>query len=159
MSINSVQSIGQQQMHEMRKPPSPEKIAERMAQSVEDGDIDLDSLVANLTDRFGEEASGIVAEDGTLNVEALTELLAANAPEGPGGMGGQPPGGMGEIPPPPPPQGMASPEELEAKLVQEYGEEAASAVFTKDGIDFEALKSLLTSGEAQETGFLLDVEG
>lgn len=158
MSINSVQSIGQSQMHEMRKPPSPEEMAERMAQSVEDGDIDLDSLVANLTDRFGEEASGIVAEDGTLNVEALTELLAANAPEGPG-MGGQPPGGMGEMPPPPPPQGMASPEELEAKLVEEYGEEAASAVFTEDGIDFEALKSLLTSSEAQETGFLLDVEG
>lgn len=156
MSINSVQSIGQSQMQEMRKPPSPEEMAERMAQSVEDGDIDLDSLVANLTDRFGEEASGIVAEDGTLNVEALTELLAANAPEGPGGMGGQPPGGMGEMPPP---QGMASPEELEAKLEEEYGEDAASAVFTEDGIDFEALKSLLTSGEAQETGFLLDVEG
>ncbi len=156
MSINGVQSVGQNQMQEMRKPPSPEELAGRMSQSIEDGDIDLDSLVENLTERFGEDASSIVADDGSLDMDALTNLLAENAPQGPGG---QPQGGMGGMPPPPPPQGMASTEELETKLLEEYGEEATSAVFTEDGIDFEALKSLLTSSESQETGFLLDVEG
>jgi len=158
MSINGIQSTSMDSMQQMRKPPSAEEMAGRMAQSVEDGDIDLDTLVENLESRFGEDATtGLIAEDGTLDVTALTDLLAANAPEE---GHGKPAGGMGPPPPPPPSEdSMSSTEELEAKLVEEYGSEAASAIFTEDGIDFEALTDLLTSGESEETGFLLNVTG
>ncbi|MFY0676312.1 MAG: hypothetical protein JXR18_03395 [Neptuniibacter sp.] len=152
MEMNGVQPMGPPPGMGGQKPPSAEEMAERMVEAVDSGDIDAETLVENLESRFGEEASAVLAEDGSIDVEALTELLSSFDPANQSGQGEQ----AGAMPPPPPPGGMIDEEELQAKLAEDFGEEAAAAVFSEDGsLDFEALKELLQSQNSSETGTLL----
>lgn len=150
MSITGIQAGGTSMM-EMRKPPSPEDLAQQMVNAVEEGSVDAETLVANLTSRFGDDASSVLAEDGSIDVDELTSLLANNAPGNGGEAQGMAP------PPPPPPQGMISSEELQLKLTEEFGEEAVASIFDEDGsVNFDELISLFQSQESSTTGILLD---
>ena len=155
MEMSGVQPMGPPPGMGGQKPPSASEMAQHMVEAVENGDIDAETLVENLESRFGEDASAVLAEDGSIDVDALTELLSNFDPanqRGQAGEGGQ----AGAMPPPPPPGGMMSQEELQAKLTEDFGEDAAAAVFNEDGsLDFEALKELLQSQNSSETGTLL----
>ena len=152
MNVSGVQSMAPPPMM-MGQPPSAEDLAQKMADSVENGEIDAETLVADLESRFDVDASSIVNEDGSIDVDALTELLSSNEPSASmeAGIGMAPP------PPPPPEEGMLSAEELSAKLTEDFGEEAAATVVGEDGeIDFEALKALLDSQASSESGVLIE---
>ncbi|RTE66578.1 hypothetical protein EH243_05675 [Amphritea opalescens] len=150
MSIAGIQAGGSSMMG-MQKPPSPDELASQMVSAVEEGSIDAETLVANLTSRFGEDAASVLAEDGSIDVDELTSLLSNFDPS----KGSE---AQGMAPPPPPPsQGMVSSEELQLKLTEEFGEEAVASIFEDDGtVNFDELISLFQSQESTSTGFLLD---
>ncbi|MBU2963875.1 hypothetical protein Q4508_11685 [Amphritea sp. 2_MG-2023] len=154
MSITGIQA-GSSSMMGMQKPPSPDELASQMVSAVEEGSIDAETLVANLTSRFGDDASAVLAEDGSIDVDELTTLLANNAPGSGGETQGMAP------PPPPPPQGMVSSEELQLALTEEFGEEAVASIFEDDGtVNFDELISLFqsqdSSSSSSTTGILLN---
>ncbi|MDO6562702.1 hypothetical protein Q4488_04830 [Amphritea sp. 1_MG-2023] len=154
MSIGSIQASGSSMM-EMAKPISPEEMAQQMVNAVDEGSVDAETLVANLTSRFGDDASTVMAEDGSIDVDELTSLLVNNAP----GNGGETQGMAPPPPPPPPSQGMMSSEELQLQLTEEFGEEAVASIFEEDGtVNFDELISLVQSqdGSGTTTGILLN---
>ncbi len=51
-----------------------DRLIERLKERVADGDIDLAKLQERLTDRFGEDAAGIVGIDGTIDYDAIKSL-------------------------------------------------------------------------------------
>lgn len=147
-------------------PPSSDQMAARMANAVENGDIDIEQLQANLSERLGvEDTSSIVAEDGQVNGAALAELLEQNMPAGgpggPGGPSGPPPGG----PPPggPPPSGESSEESTVDELLTEIlSEEELEELTEADGsYDMDALvtalREQLSANDQSDTGNLLSL--
>lgn len=145
---------GMQQVRQAQPPmPSPDEMLnrgiERLEENVSSGNIDTEELAVKLEERFGEAASGIVGEDGSVDFEALKDLLVQDRNE-----------------------------QLKEGLTEKFGEEAAANVFAEDGsINEDALKELLSSaqpqmappppptqmsetGEAEETGdFLAEMNG
>jgi len=156
MNINSASGMSSSQMMPP-KPPEPGEIANNIASRVESGEITVDELVAELENRFGEDAGAIVNDDGSLNVDDLTQLFEQNKPSGPP----PPPGGSFGA------QGQAesssiveqilsniesgelSTEDLTAQLERMFGESASSVVEDDGSIDEEALLSLIESGPTQ----------
>ncbi|MDO6515076.1 MULTISPECIES: hypothetical protein [unclassified Neptuniibacter] len=150
MNVTGTQPMGSPQ--QMGKPPSADEMALNMVSAVEDGNISAEELVENLESRFGVDASSVLADDGTIDETALTELLSSFDPANQAA-------GAGAMPPPPPPPGGAvSSEELQAKLTEDYGEDAISAVFNDDGtVNFDELMTLLSSNQGStETGLLIN---
>jgi len=155
MNINSASGLSSGQMMPP-KPPEPGEIASNIASRVESGELTVDELVAELESRFGEDAGAIVNDDGSLNVDELTQLFAENKPSGP--------------PPPPPPSGTQeqadsgdiveqilsdiesgelSTEDLTEQLQRMFGDSASSVVEDDGSIDEDALLSLIESGPTQ----------
>jgi hypothetical protein len=64
-------------------PPSGEDIAAKMNEAISSGNVDGAEIQSRLSERFGEEADGILQEDGSLDTEKLSSLLGANRPDGP----------------------------------------------------------------------------
>ncbi len=141
-------------------PPKSEDLANRMAQSVANGDVSVEQLQKNISDRLKiEDTSSIVAEDGSLDVEALTELLEINKPSGAGGPppGGPPPGG-----PPPGGTNSADGSNLTELLSGILGDDALEEVTEDDGsYDVEsllvALQEKLEATDQSSTGNLVDM--
>lgn len=139
-------------------PPNSEDMATRMASAVSNGDIDIEQLQENLTERLGvEDTSSIIAEDGSVDVAELTSLLDANKPGGAegGGRPPPPPGGGG----PGGPGGGAGITEL---LTDILGEEGLEEVTEEDGsYDIDelviALREQLESTDQSTSGNLLDL--
>lgn len=139
-------------------PPNSEDMATRMASAVSNGDIDIEQLQKNLTERLGvEDTSSIIAEDGSVDVAELTSLLEANKPGGAegGGRPPPPPGGGG----PGGPGGGAGITEL---LTDILGEEGLEEVTEEDGsYDIDelviALREQLESTDQSTSGNLLDL--
>jgi hypothetical protein len=139
-------------------PPNSEDMATRMASAVSNGDIDIEQLQENLTERLGvEDTSSIIAEDGSVDVAELTSLLEANKPGGAegGGRPPPPPGGGG----PGGPGGGAGITEL---LTDILGEEGLEEVTEEDGsYDIDelviALREQLESTDQSTSGNLLDL--
>ncbi|MBN3562242.1 hypothetical protein [Aliamphritea spongicola] len=122
--------------------PQASDIASRMAEGLESGRIDADAFAERLEQRFGDEAAAAFNEDGSVSVEGLTGLLeTAGPPARPDGAGaGRFGGGFGGGRP----EGLASPEKLQASLAATFGDEAAASVLNEDGsINVDQLKSLL----------------
>lgn len=117
--------------------PQASDIAGRMAEGLESGRIDANAFAERLEQRFGDAATAAFNEDGSVSVEGLTGLLeTAGPPARPDGAGSF--GGGGR------PEGLASPEKLQARLAATFGDEAAAGVVSEDGsINVDQLKSLL----------------
>ncbi len=77
-------------------PPSSEDIAAKMTDALESGNVDGAEIQSRLSERFGEDADGILQEDGSLDTDKLASLLDANRPDvsggKPPGVGGKPEG-------------------------------------------------------------------
>jgi hypothetical protein len=133
----------------MGKPPSAEELTNSMLSAIEEGSLSAEELVENLESRFGVDASRILANDGTVDETVLTDLLSNVGPANQS---------AGAMPPPPPPQGgTVSSEELQAKLTEDFGEDAVSAVFNDDGtVNFDELMTLLSSQDRTETGLVIN---
>jgi hypothetical protein len=133
----------------MGKPPSAEELTNSMLSAIEEGSLSAEELVENLESRFGVDASRILANDGTVDETVLTDLLSNVGPANQS---------AGAMPPPPPPQGgTVSSEELQAKLTEDFGEDAVSAVFNDDGtVNFYELMTLLSSQDRTETGLVIN---
>ena len=132
-----------------------------MASAVSNGDIDIEQLQENLTERLGvEDTSSIVAEDGSVDVAELTSLLEANKPGGAegGGRPPPPPGGGG----PGGPGGPGGGGGITELLTDILGEEGLEEVTDEDGsydIDelVTALREQLESTDQSTSGNLLDL--
>lgn len=139
-------------------PPKSEDMAKSMASAVANGDIDIEQLQENLSDRLGvEDTSSIVAEDGGVDVAELASLLEANKPGGTegGGRPPPPPGGGG-------PGGPSGGSDITELLTSILGEEGLEEVTEEDGsydVDelVTALREQLESTEQSTTGNLLDL--
>lgn len=153
MNISGIQS-GQGPMR--GQGPSPEERLNHLVEKIESGDIDTEKLQEKLTHRFGEDADGIVAEDGSVDIESMKELFASHAPQGGPPPQGEGHGGMMPPPPPPPPEGG----DLQSKLIEMFGEETTAGFFNEDGdLDFDALMTALQENMPEEqTGSLLSVQ-
>lgn len=121
--------------------PQASDIAGRMAEGLESGRIDANAFAERLEQRFGDAATAAFNEDGSVSVEGLTGLLETAGPparpDGAGSFGGSFGGGSR-------PEGLASPEKLQARLAATFGDEAAAGVVSEDGsINVDQLKSLL----------------
>ena len=142
-------------------PPNSEDMATRMASAVANGDIDIEQLQENLSERLGvEDTSSIVAEDGSVDVAELTSLLEANKPGGAegGGRPPPPPGGGG----PGGPGGPGGGGGITELLTDILGEEGLEEVTDEDGsydIDelVTALREQLESTDQSTSGNLLDL--
>jgi len=147
MNVTGTQSMGPPPM--MGKPPSAEELTNSMLSAIEEGSLSAEELVENLESRFGVDASSILADDGTVDETALTDLLSNVGPANQS---------AGAMPPPPsPPSGSVSSEELQAQLAEEYGEDAISGIFNDDGtVNFDELVSLLSSQGSTETGLVIN---
>lgn len=147
MNVTGTQPMGPPPM--MGKPPSAEELTNSMLSAIEEGSLSVEELVENLESRFGVDASSILADDGTVDETALTDLLSNVGPANQS---------AGAMPPPPPPQGgTVSSEELQAKLTEDFGEDAVSAVFNDDGtVNFDELMTLLSSQDRTETGLVIN---
>lgn len=111
--------------------PQASDIAGRMAEGLESGRIDANAFAERLEQRFGDAATAAFNEDGSVSVEGLTGLLETAGPRAR-------PDGAGR------PEGLASPEKLQARLAATFGDEAAAGVVSEDGsINVDQLKSLL----------------
>ncbi|MBB1486054.1 hypothetical protein [Oceanospirillum sediminis] len=152
MNISGIQS-GQGPMRGQEL--SPEERLNNLVEKIESGDIDTDKLQEKLTHRFGEDADGIVSEDGSVDIESMKELFASQAPQGGPSPQGQGQGGMMPPPPPPPEEG-----DLQSKLTEMFGEETTAGFFNEDGdLDFDALMAALQENMPEEqTGSLLSVQ-
>ncbi len=64
-------------------PPSGDEIAAKVNDAIKSGSVDGSEIQFRLSERFGEDADGILQEDGSLDPEKLSSLLEANRPEGP----------------------------------------------------------------------------
>lgn len=64
-------------------PPSGDDIAAKMNEAISAGNVDGAEIQSRLSERFGEDADGILQEDGSLDTEKLSSLLEANRPDGP----------------------------------------------------------------------------
>ena len=64
-------------------PPSGDDIAAKMNEAISSGNVDGAQIQSRLSERFGEDADGILLEDGSLDTEKLSSLLEANRPDGP----------------------------------------------------------------------------
>lgn len=130
----------------------------RLQEGIDSGKIDTAKLQEKLESEFGDAVSEFFGEDGSVDVEGLDEFMQSQMGSVEGGMppGGMPPGGMppGGMPPggmPPggmPPDGSESTdftldtEELQANLIEEFGEDAEGIVSEDGEIDVEKLKLL-----------------
>ncbi len=138
----NISGINSSQMPMRGQGPSPEERMNKLVEKIESGDIDTDKLQERLSERFGEDATGIVADDGSVNIDGLKELFANNAPQG-----GPPPHGQGGMPPPPPPQGGEA-ASFEENLIEMLGEETVSGLKDENGqFDFQALIETLQANE------------
>ena len=152
MNINAASGLSSSQMMPP-KPPEPSEIASNMASRVESGELSVDELVAELESRFGEDAGAIVKEDGSLDVDALTQILEEKMasmgppPRPPGGMGTEAQASdivgqiIGDIN-----SGELSISELTEQLEKMFGEGASDIIDADGSIDQEALTSLIESG-------------
>ena len=147
MNVTGTQPMGPPPM--MGKPPLAEELTNSMLSAIEEGSWSAEELVENLESRFGVDASRILANDGTVDETVLTDLLSNVGPANQS---------AGAMPPPPPPQGgTVSSEELQAKLTEDFGEDAVSAVFNDDGtVNFYELMTLLSSQDRTETGLVIN---
>ncbi len=64
-------------------PPSGDDIAARMNEAISSGNVNGAEIQSRLSERFGEDADGLLLEDGSLDTEKLSDLLEANRPDGP----------------------------------------------------------------------------
>lgn len=64
-------------------PPSGDDIAAKMNEAISSGNVDGAEIQSRLSERFGEDADGILQEDGSLDTDKLSSLLEANRPDGP----------------------------------------------------------------------------
>ena len=95
-------------------PPPGGNPVEELEEAYESGEIDTEELSAKLTSVFGEDADGIISEDGEVDFSALSSLI-----------------------------GEKRSEEMSADLVEKFGEDAAQFVSDTGEIDHEGLKSFL----------------
>jgi len=156
MNINAASGTGTSQMMPP-KPPEPGEIASNIASRVESGEITVDELVAQLESQFGEDAGAIVNEDGSLNIDQLTQLFEQ---------------GRADMPPPPPGGGGAAQEQaassdiveqilsdiesgelstadLTEQLERMFGDSASSVLADDGSVDEDALLSLIEAGPTQ----------
>lgn len=95
--------------------PPPSDPVEELESAYDSGEVDTEELSAKLIEVFGEEAaSEVVGEDGTVDFEALTNIIAAERTE-----------------------------EMTADLTEKFGEDAAQFVSDTGEIDHEGLKAYL----------------
>ena len=141
-------------------PPNSEDMATRMASAVANGDIDIEQLQENLTERLGvEDTSSIVAEDGSVDVTELASMLEANKPSGAeGGRPPPPPGGGGQGGP----GGAGGGSDITELLTGILGEEGLEEVTEEDGsydVDelVTALREQLEATDQSTSGNLLDL--
>lgn len=140
MNINTISSsVTMSQMSQTQRP-----------------EMTQEDLLEKVREDFGDEAAeGILAEDGSVDMDKLKELLEENGIEvpqggmrGPGGPGGPPPGG----PPPSSSEESEDEESILERLTAQFGEDSSSEVTNEDGsIDYEKLASYLMEH--------LDIEG
>lgn len=156
VSMQGVQGQGQMQRPQ---PPSSDQMASNMASAVSNGDITIEELQENLSERLDvEDTSSIVAEDGTVDVEELSSLLEANKPSGAeGGRPPPPPGGGGQGGP-----GGAGGSDMTELLTSILGEEGLEEVTEDDGsydVDelVTALRDQLEATDQSTSGNLLDL--
>lgn len=114
--------------------PKPTDIAADLATRVERGEIDPAKFAERLEGRYGDRASGVVREDGSVDVKSLSALLESSAPAP-----RRKPGAV-----PPPQEQSQQREVLQTQLIDEFGRDAAAKVIGNDGkVDFSALVDLV----------------
>lgn len=64
-------------------PPSGDDIAAKMNEAISSGNVDGAEIQSRLSERFGEDADGILQEDGSLDTDKLSSLLETSRPDGP----------------------------------------------------------------------------
>jgi|GEM_PF-4264959 len=67
------------------KPPTADEMAAKMGEAVESGTVDSAEMQSRLSERFGEEADGIILADGSLDTEKLSSLVESAKASGQGG--------------------------------------------------------------------------
>jgi len=158
MNVSMNTSV-QGQTNSRPEAPNSEQMASRMAKSVASGDISIEQLQENITDRLGvEDTSSIVADDGSVDVSELAELLSANQPSAEGGRPPPPPGGGGG----PGGPGGAGGGDMTQLLTEIIGEEGLDEVTEDDGsydVDalVTALRDQLEANQESDTGNLLSI--
>ena len=120
-AMQSFSAAGMSGMNRMQgPPPSPppqENMEDKLSQletAVDSGEIDTDELAVKLSEAFGEDAEGIVSEDGEVDFAALSELLIADRTE-----------------------------KLTTDLTEKFGEDAAQFVTDAGEVDHEGLSAYL----------------
>ena len=126
-------------------PPSADEVANQISDDLDSGRIDAEEIQARLVERFGDDAEGLINDDGSLDVEKLTSLMEEQR-------------ASGKAPPPPPSSGQT--EEEIATL--ESNQQALDALTgdEEEGIsDFlqQALDAL--TGEEEETSLVEQLYG
>ena len=62
-------------------PPATDEFVQQVEAAIQSGALDVDALEAKLISAFGDEAEGIVSEDGEVDYEALSSLLVEKTAE------------------------------------------------------------------------------
>ena len=102
-------------------PPKDEDSVDSLEQGLGSGVIDLETLLARLSETFGTDASGIVSDSGDIDFDSLSEMLA-DAREA---------------------QKQQRDDRLVTDLTDRFGEEAALSVLDENGdIDHETVRAL-----------------
>lgn len=123
----------------MGGPPEASDIAEQIVSDIDSGELTLAELTEQLEKMFGEGASDVIEEDGSIDQQALISLIES-------GSNSAPPPQQGL-------QGVTSTEQLLSQLQQEFGEEATDSVFNEDGsVDFDELIELIGGAFGQGSG-------
>ncbi len=67
----------------LQAPPTGDDVAAKVNEALESGRVDGAEIQSRLSERFDEDADGIVREDGSLDTQKLASLFEANRPDGP----------------------------------------------------------------------------
>lgn len=56
-------------------PPRTEQVVETIEEQLESGELDLETLSARLTERFGEDGAALISDDGEVDFSGLATLM------------------------------------------------------------------------------------
>ena len=79
-SMSSMSGMGKMQGPPPGPPPGDDPV-DKLEAAVASGELDTETLSAKLLDVFGEDAEGIVSDDGSVDFEALSGLIASERTE------------------------------------------------------------------------------
>lgn len=102
-------------------PKDAEAIVDKLENRVDAGKLDAEKLTARLEVRFGERAHSVIGEDGSINFDALKNLIVETRSE-----------------------------KLQARLEHRFGEAAEGIVNTDGSLDTERLKDLFAGKHIEQ---------